>query len=168
MNRRVAGIELVPRKRDRVRLHLDDGESLEVALEVVARLGIRSGDTLGTKRLRELEEQQAKWAVQQAALHYLSYRARSEFELRKRLREKEHPAALIEWCVHDLKERGLLDDRTFAEAYARTRLKLKPRGRARLIQELRGKGVERDTADQAVKRALEDTGLNSHRKSGRA
>lgn len=160
MTRRITRIEVVRRKRDRVLLHLEEGDPIEVALDVVAELEIREGDSLEPKTLRALEEQEGKWAVRQAALHLLSYRPRSESELRSRLLKKSHPPALIEWCIHDLKERGLLDDRTFAEAYARTRLKLKPRGRSRLIQELRSKGVDRATADQAVSQAFEDTGLD--------
>ena len=152
----------MPRKKNRVLVHLDgpegpeDIEPLEIALDVMERSGIHVGDDVTTKDLAQLQEDDAKWRVRQAALHLLSYRPRAEQELRRRLRSKDFPNALVEWCLRLLEEQGLIDDQAFASAYVRSRIRLRPRGRSRLAQELRQKGVSAEIAEQAIDQAFDN------------
>jgi regulatory protein len=147
---RVLRIELIRRKKNRVLLHLEGAEPLEIALGVMERSGIHVGDDVSAKDLAQLQEDDTKWRVRQAALHLLSYRPRAEHELRRRLRSKDFPHALVEWCLRALEEEGLIDDQEFASAYVRSRIRIRPRGRSRLTQELRQKGVSAETAEQAI------------------
>ena len=145
----------------RVRLHLDppstgDAPPPEVALEAVERLGLGVGDPLPGDRLRALLEADADVRVRDAALNLLSHRARTRAELRRRLRTKGFEPPRVEACLDRLEERGLLDDAEVAAAFVRDRLRLKPRGRARLRSELRAKGVARSVAEGVVDRVLEE------------
>ena len=96
-----------------------------------------------------------------AALKLLAARPRSEVQLRQRLDEKEiaSPGA-IEQCIARLKELGLIDDRRFAENYARSRLAAKAVGRSRLAAQLAAKRVNRnaiaDALDQIFKESREE------------
>ena len=138
------------RKKNRVLLHLEGAEPHEIALDVMERSGIHVGSNLTTQDLAQLQEDDTKWRVRQAALHILSYRPRAEQELRRHLRSKDFPHALVEWCLRALEEEGLIDDHAFASAYVRSRIRLKPRGRFRLTQELRQKGVSAEIAEEAI------------------
>jgi len=128
-----------------------------VALDVVEELDLYAGARLDPSTRHRLEEADQKWSARQAALNLLSYRPRTEQELRTRLRKKDHPPAIVEWCIDLLRTEGFLDDRSFSEAFARSRIRLKPRGKRRLLQELRKKGVARDVADAAIDSAFEET-----------
>lgn len=134
----------------------DDAPALEVALEAVERLGLGVGDSLSPERLRALREADADVRVRDAALNLLSHRARTRTELRRRLRRKDFEPHRVEACLDRLEERGLLDDAEVAASFVRDRLRLKPRGRARLRSELRGKGVARQVADEVVDRVLDE------------
>ena len=128
---KVLRIQLMPRKKNRVLVHLDglEGqEPIEIALDVMERSGIHVGDTLAAKDLVRLQEDDTKWRTRQAALHLLAYRPRAEQELRVRLRSMGFPHAAVEWCLRLLEEQGLIDDHAFASAYVRSRIRLKPRG----------------------------------------
>ena len=87
---KVLRIQLMPRKKNRVLVHLDglqdleDIEPLEIALDVVERSGIHVGDSVTAKDLAQLQEDDTRWRTHQAALHLLSYRPRAEQELRVR------------------------------------------------------------------------------------
>ena len=105
----IVRVELLRRKKERILLHLDSGEPVELALEVLERHSLGVGDTIAPHTLRTLVEGDAKWRVRQAALHLLSYRIRGTEELRRRLREKGFRAPLIEQCLETLAEHGLLD-----------------------------------------------------------
>jgi len=146
----------------RLRIHLDDGASLEVALEALERLHLGAGDVLAAGARRRLEEEDLRWRLREAALHLLSYRARSRAELRQRLRKKGFAFREIDECLDDLEERGLLDDEAMAAAFVRDRLRHRPRGRGRLVSELRDRGVSPDLAARVVERVLGDSGRTEH------
>ena len=156
---KVLRIQLMPRKKNRVLVHLEGPEGiepLEIALDVMERSGIHVGDSVTAKDLAQLQEDDTKWRVRQAALHLLSYRPRAEQELRARLRSKGFPHALVEWCLRLLEEQGLINDHAFASAYVRSRIRVRPRGRFRLAQELRQKGVSAEVAEQAIDQAFDN------------
>lgn len=153
---RIARVEPLSGKSAGVRLHLTDGDPLEVNMNAWLASELAVGEPL-TRALRsKLEALDRKWAVRDAALSLLSYRARSRKELARALSRKNHRPADIDTVLEELEERGLLDDRAFAETLVRDRVRQRPRGRRRLVQELRQKGVQESTAEAAIEAALED------------
>ena len=160
---KILRIHLAPRSRNRVLVHVEDLDPLEIALDVMDRSGVHVGSELEPADLAQLREDDTKWRVRQVALHLLSFRPRGEQELRTRLRAKSFPPALVEWCIHLLREQGLLDDHAFASAYVRSRIRLRPRGRFRLSQELRQKGVPVEVVEKAIEDAFLDEATSEHK-----
>jgi len=91
-----------------------------------------------------------------AALSYLSYRARSRHELERHLRRKGYQSSLVDRVLGRCEELTLLDDLLFAAAFVRDRIRLRPRGVSRLEAELVGKGVSRDDARDGIRAAFEE------------
>ena len=83
------------------------------------------------------------------ALRYLSYRPRSEFEVRGRLRLR-YDEQVAESVIARLKELGLLDDRAFAHAWSQGRMSSRPRSAALIRRELLAKGVDTETVRAEV------------------
>jgi regulatory protein len=139
-------------RRERARIHVDGEEQprFEVALDLLLRAGLTVGDVLDAARADDLEREDEGYRAREAAIRLLAQRARSEAELRQRLTRKDIAPAVVDRTLAWLQEGGYLDDRAFAEAFVRDRLRLRPRGRAGLIQELRRKGVDGDTAEAAA------------------
>jgi regulatory protein len=158
--RRVAAVAPVDRRGRRVRVELDDGTTLELALEVVERAGIGPGDPLDEELSARLVDDDLRWRARDTALGFLAHRARSRGETQRRLYAAGFPAPIVRACLDRLAADGLLDDRAFADALVRDRLHLRPRGPARLRDELRGRGVDREVAAAAVTRGLADAGVS--------
>jgi regulatory protein len=152
---RVVAVEPVDRGRRRVRLILDQGEPLELALEVVARAGVGAGDPLDDALRARLGDADLRWRARDAALAYLAHRPRSRDETRRRLRAKGFPSGVIEESLDQLMADGLLDDAAFADALVRDRLARNPRGPARLRDELARRGLSRNAAAAAVERGMD-------------
>lgn len=152
---RIERVERFGRRSLEVRLHLTDGELLQIALEAFERSGLDGGDDLPGERRRALLELDADVRVRDAALNVLSYRARTRSELGRKLRTKGFDTARIDRCLDRLTERGLLDDASVAAAFVRDRLRHRPRGRARLTLELRGKGVPAELAGGVIEEVFE-------------
>jgi regulatory protein len=60
----------------------------------------------------------------------------------------------VEECLSALIAAGLVDDGEFAVAFVRDRVRSRPRGARRLVQELRVRGVADEAAREAVDRVL--------------
>jgi regulatory protein len=137
---------------DRVRLYLDgdDAPAAEIAVDLLLREGLAAGDEVSDGRLAELRRADDTYRGREAAIALLAHRPRARAELQRRLRRKEFDDVVIEDVLAWLDERGYVDDRAFAEAFVRDRLRLKPSGRLRLLQELGRKGVDPTTAEAAV------------------
>jgi regulatory protein len=142
-----------------VRLSLDRGDPLDVTLEAFDKAKLGVGDALAPKRMRQLLDLDADVRVRDAALNLLSYRAQTRRELERKLRARGHDADRIEVCLDRLQNRGLLDDAAVSAAFVRDRLRHRPRGRQALRAELRGKGVDANTAEHVVMDVFQDEGV---------
>jgi len=143
---------LVVQKRDpnRVNVHLDGEYAFGLARIVAAWL--RVGQELDEEKLKRLQIEDARERAVQQALLFLSYRARSESEIRQNLRKHEMPEEVIEETLARLRQDGLANDGQFAQAWVENRSTFRPRSRRMLAMELRQKGLD----DEAVSSALED------------
>lgn len=83
------------------------------------------------------------------AVSFLSYRPRSEAEIRGRLL-KFFPSPEVEETIAILHDKGLLNDKAFATFWRDNREQHRPRSRFMLLQELLHKGINRDLADTAL------------------
>jgi regulatory protein len=140
----------------RVLVHLEDAEPFEVVLEALERSRLGVGDRLSEDARKELADLDADVRVREAALDLLSYRSRTRQELETRLRQRGFPVGRIRPCLDDLEGKGLLDDEAVAAAFVRDRLRHRPRGKSRLVSELRAKGVDAELATDAIEQVFGD------------
>lgn len=84
------------------------------------------------------------------AFKLLSYRGRSEKELKERLVKKGISKTVASATVHHLKDLGLIDDRSLAESLKREALTIKLLGQKGAIKYLLHRGIPRDI----IKRVL--------------
>jgi regulatory protein len=89
------------------------------------------------------------------ALDLLSRRAWTRRDLRRRLRRRGAPAGVADAVVADLEDRGYVDDRAFAAAWADSRARGRSLGSRRLRQELLARGVARGLVEDAVRAVSE-------------
>ncbi len=146
---RVTAIEKQRRKK-RINLFLDGRFALGLSMDVAAQAGLRLGDELDGETLQTLREAEARAVAMNAALRLLSYRHRSETELRQRLARRGAPPALVASTIERLRELGLVDDAAFARTWVENREHASPRGRHLLRQELRAKGVNSDALGAVI------------------
>ena len=92
----------------------------------------------------------------QRALRRLARRDHSEAELRRALATRGHTEEEIDEALSRLRARRYVDDETFAEHFARSRLSHYGQGRARIRQGLRQRGVGREQMEAGLTAALQD------------
>jgi len=140
-------------------VEVDRGRFASLPLEALEPLSLQLGAELAPAVLSRLRELADVEAAERAALRALARRAHARQDLQRRLVKKQHPPAAVEAALERLTIRGLLDDHRFAEQYAALRA-TRGKGPARLLRDLQAQGVERRTAEDAVRRALEEEGID--------
>ena len=128
----------------RVNIFLDGKSAFSLEAEVAAK------ERLQVEQIEALGKSDNFQRCFNAAVRYLSYRPRSEAELRERLRQRGSDNDSIEAVITKLKEQGWVDDMTFAQFWKDNRETFSPRSRWLTKLELRQKGIANDIIDQVV------------------
>lgn len=100
----------------------------------------------------------------QRAYKFLSYRPRSEAEVRAKLSQLGFPHKSIDTTLEKLRSLKLLDDESFARGWAQARAEGRGYGPLRIERELRQKGVTRSVIQEVVR---ETFGRNEGREKAR-
>ncbi len=135
-------LEVQKRNKSRVNVYLDHEFAFGLALNHA--LTLKKGQVLTQADIDRLQHLDAEEKAYERALNFLSYRARSEHEIRVKLRDKEIPDAIITHVLDRLRERNYVNDLEFAQMWVRNREEFRPRSRRVLQMELRQKGVAQD------------------------
>ena len=148
--RKITALVIQKRNPNRVNIHLDGEFAFGLARIVAAWL--RVGQELSDEKIEQLQAEDARERAVQQAMLFLSYRARSESEIRQNLRKHEIPEPVIEQTLERLRQDGLANDNQFARAWVENRSAFRPRSRRLMAMELRQKGL----TDEAVASAVAD------------
>jgi regulatory protein len=154
--------DLAATKRDpqRIAVDLDGSFAFALPAELVASERLEVGDWLDEQRVAELLAADERARATGAALAFLAYRARSEREVRDRLRRGRFSQDAIDHAISRLQDWHYLDDEDFARRWVENRSTHRPRGRRMLQQELRQKGISSEMAREVLEEAdLDETAM---------
>jgi len=84
------------------------------------------------------------------ALEFLSYRPRSEKEVRDKLKTKQVELHIVEKIITKLKEKKFLNDEEFARGWIESRNRFKPRSLRLIKIELKQKGIGEDIFNKLI------------------
>jgi regulatory protein len=154
MTGKITTLKFQKRNRERVNVYLDGKYAFSLQAILAARL--HKGQFLSDEEIEGLLQEDASQKAYDRALNFLTYRPRSRAEVRRYLERKGVSPEVSERVEERLMRAGLLDDEAFARFWVENREQFKPRGRYRLRQELRQKGLEAQIIAQAVEEVDEE------------
>lgn len=138
------------RRGKRVNVYLDGRFAFSLEAELAVKKGLKAGQELSEDDTTALAGADLLQRCFNAATHYLSYRPRSEAELRERLKRRGFDEDSVEKTIARLREQGLVNDLAFAEFWKENRQSFSPRSRWLTRSELRQKGVAEDIIGQVL------------------
>jgi regulatory protein len=152
----------------RIGVFLDGEFAFSLEADIVVHEGLRTDQELSPERINEITSGDSYRRCYDAAALFLSYRPRSEPELRERLQKRGFPESSIDAVAARLKEQGLVNDNAFAEFWAENRDSFSPRSQWLTGLELRRKGVDEEIINQVVGTMNdEDSAYRAARKKAR-
>ncbi|WP_252504147.1 recombination regulator RecX [Sporosarcina sp. Marseille-Q4943] len=150
--------KITQQKRDseRYNIFLDETYAFSVHESVLVKFGLTKGMQLDEWSMDEITYDDQIEKAFNRALHYLSFRMRSEFEVKKKLMELEFGEAVVLEAIVKLRRLGFLDDEAFSEALMRTQKNASNKGPKAIQQELQKKGVGKELQQQVLENYSEE------------
>jgi len=141
---------LEPQKKNPQRLNVYlDGE-FAFGVSRAAAPWLAEGNQISQQKINDLQEKDQFEGAYQRAINFLSYRIRSEKEIRQNLAKKEVPEEIIERVLDKLRGASLVNDQEFASLWVENRIQFKPRGKRALSSELFQKGIPNEIIEDAL------------------
>ena len=119
-------------------------DSIELDIDIISKYCITVDTELDDETIAEAKDIQQYKDVKLAAYNYVSYKPRSETEVRRKLEEKKFGINHIDFAINFLYEFKLLDDEDFSQNFIKSYLKRKPSSEQKLYYELSRKGVSEE------------------------
>ena len=136
-----------------VNMFLDGKFAIKLDTKIAVKEGLKVGEEISEDRIKTLTEDVGLARGLNTAYRFLSYRPRSEAEMKDRLHRRGFEDSKIEIIVNKLKEQNLLDDTAFAQFWKENRDTFRPRSQRLTRLELQKKGV----ADEIIKEVTDDS-----------
>ncbi|AHM56818.1 regulatory protein RecX [Peptoclostridium acidaminophilum DSM 3953] len=137
-------------------LYSDEEHIADLHEDVLVQNGINIGKTLSKEDIDGLFKDEERAKAMDSALRQLSYRMKSEKELKDSLGRKGYSAELVEDVMSELKKRGYVDDQGFARMYAQSLLSSKKDGSRAVKMKLSQKGISREVTQSVVEELTSD------------
>jgi regulatory protein len=148
MARKITALKAQKRDPNRINVYLEGEFAFGIARIIAAWLHV--GQELDEAKIEEMMRQDQHEKAYTTALHLLSYRPRSEYEIQVKLSQKGYSNDEIEQVIARLRTAGLVSDGNFGRAWVENRSAFRPRSQRLLAMEMRRKGL----SDEVIQEAL--------------
>ena len=129
------------KKKGRYNIFLNGEFSFGAYEDTILKFALRKGDDLPEEKITEIKDFDEFNYGKTASYRLLSYRQRSEKEIKDKLKEKKISPENIGKVIDKLKDLKFIDDKTFAKNYITDQINKKPAGRTFLKYKLLHKKI---------------------------
>jgi regulatory protein len=150
---RITGIEEQKKNNKRCSIYIDGEYYCSVDKEILEELNFHVGMDLNPDEFNQKMETIDYKSALRTALYMLMRSSKTENELRKRLKEKQHSEKAINAVLEYLKEIGYVNDESYAESYIKNAKETAGTSKRSLYYKLTGKGVDIEVIQQKLEEA---------------
>lgn len=151
--------DIKPQVKDPLRenIYLDGKFGFGISAEARFDNKLKIGQVISETKIKELVFQDQVGKLLLSAQRFLSFRPRSEKEIRDHLKRKleksdfTEPEKILDSVIIKLQKYGLVNDEEFATWWVQQRQKFRPRGERILRSELHAKGIDRNIIDEQLR-----------------
>lgn len=147
------------RNKKRVNVYLDGKFAFGLPTETLVEVGLVVGQELSEKEAEALIFKNEFQKLLDRAYHFLSFRPRSEKEVKDFLKRKGATEEIWEKIIKKLKKLKYIDDLEFASWWVEQRASFRPKGKMALKMELRQRGISSEIVTQMIEERVEELPL---------
>lgn len=144
------------KNKNRVNVYIDENFAFGIDIEILYKYSLEVDMEIDESFIKDVLQGEEQNRANNYALNLLSYRWRSECEIRNSMNTKGYSQDTIDNTIKFLKEQELIDDRRFAESFIKDKINFRDWGSYRLKQELFSKGVSKNIVDEVIEKYCDD------------
>lgn len=167
---KITEISQQKKNKERFNLYIDGDFFSGISSLTLAKENLYTGLDINEERLQRILKIDLESRVFDRVAENISNSPKTEFQVKRYIKDlffkkqgdwfskglEVSETEILENVIKKLKEYKLLDDEIYARMFVESRIKNKPRGKIVLINELRIKGISKDTAQKVCDELIED------------
>ena len=138
------------KKRQRFNIYLDGKFSFALSAIALAKADLKVDQEISEKEIKVLKAKDVKDKLYDQALRFLSYRPRSEKEIRDYLVKKGANQKINRAIIAKLKKQNLINDQAFTQWWIDQRSRFRSKGKWALLMELLQKGIKKEVIEASL------------------
>lgn len=142
--------------KSRYSVYIDGNYEFSLIMEDILYFRLKIGEPISEETYRYITETTLYIKAQNTALKFLGYKMRTEKEVLDKLIKEQYSEEIIARVMEFLIKYDYINDREYCRRYIKETLKLRPKGIYMIKSELKAKGIDEDTADEALEEAQID------------
>jgi len=156
----ISAVEPQKKKKDRYNIYSGGEYICSLSAESIVTYGIKEGIQIEEEDLQEaINADNTRYAFD-SAVKMLSFKMRTEDEIRKNLKEKKIDDVSIDTAIGKLKDYGYVDDKAYAKEFVESYVASGRFGKKVVEYKLREKGIRDAIADEAMQIYTEEDELS--------
>lgn len=146
----ITSVEKNKKNKEKFSVYIDGRFSFSIAEDDYLSLHLYDKSELSQDEIDYIKNTINFRAAKNCALKYLSYKLRTEKEVRMKLQDDGFDSDSVEKALEELTALGYINNKIFVQKYVYDRSKLKPKSKKLIKMELLGKGIQEDIIDEVL------------------
>jgi regulatory protein len=148
MLNKITKIETQKKDKNRVSIFIDEAFAFGIYYQTLMKYDLSVGMVIDEALKNKIIISDEYSKALNIALNYLSYRNRTKFEIKEKLKEKEFSSVTIDQVIRELVNLNYVDDQAFAKEYIG--FKIKKMGKRKIRYKLESMGIDALIIDQEL------------------
>ena len=149
--RKITKIEYQKKNKERFNVYLDEEYGFSVDMNIFIKYSLRKNMELNDEIIDEILKAEEKTSVYNYGISVLSRAAKSEHELRLKMKDKGFDSQLIDNAINRLKEQKYLDDEKYCEMFINDKINISKHGVLKIKEALYYKGIDKEIIEEKIK-----------------
>ena len=149
--KKITKIEYQKKNKERFNIYIDDEYGFSVDISILIKYSLKKGMELDDALVDDILSSEEKISVYNYGISVLSRYAKSECELRLKMKNKGFEPQLIDNAISTLKERKYLDDERYCEMFINDKINISKHGVRKIKEALYYKGIDKEIIEEKIK-----------------
>lgn len=157
--KKITKIEYQKNNKDRVSIYINDNFAFGIDLNIMIKYSLAKNMELDEEFIEEILKAEEEINVYNYALSVLARNAKSEKQLRIKLKDKGYDLQFIDKAIIKLKQQKYLDDERYSEMLINSKINISKYGKRKIKEALYEKGIDREIIEEKIKMVTEEDEL---------
>ncbi len=155
--KKITKIEYQKRNKERFNIYIDDEYGFSVDMSILIEYALKKDMELDDALIDDILRSEERISVYNYGIFVLSKYAKSEYELRLKMKNKGFEPDLIDNAIRTLKEKKYLDDERYCQMFINDKINISKHGLRKIKEALYYKGIDKEIIEEKIKNISQES-----------